>query len=131
MKTMLFTMFLKGWDITNQRIFQSKIIKNHACNPNMICDASNAPKYQKVIQNGLQRGTKNPSKSIKIQFGTFQDPCVCICDPLDWKIVPKCCPRTSKWIQNGHLGTLKGVKNQHNPILEYIVNRFVLFVSIH
>ena len=65
MKTLLFTILLKGWDIINQQIFHSKVIKNHACNPNMICDASNDQKYQKVIQHGFQRGTQQSSKLIK------------------------------------------------------------------
>ena len=64
MKTSIFTVLLKGWHVINQQIFHSKAIKNHACNPNMICDASNDPKYQKVIQNGLQKGTQNSSKMI-------------------------------------------------------------------
>ena len=54
-----------GWDIRNQLIFHSKVIKNHACNPNMFVDASNDIKYEKVIQNGLQRGTQNRRKIIK------------------------------------------------------------------
>ena len=65
MKTTIFTMFLRGWDITNQLIFQSKIIKNHACNPNMLFDTPNHRTYQKVTQNGLQWGTQNPPKIIK------------------------------------------------------------------
>ena len=56
MKTLLFTVLLKGWDIINQLSFHSKVIKNHACNPNMIFDASNDRTYQKVIQNSLQMG---------------------------------------------------------------------------
>ena len=65
MKTTVFAMFLRGWDITNQLIFQSKIIKNHACNPNMLFDTQNHRKYQKVTQNGLEWGTQNPSKITK------------------------------------------------------------------
>ena len=65
MKTTVFAMFLRGWDITNQLIFQSKIIKNHACNPNMLFDTQNHRKYKKVTQNGLQWGTQNPSKIMK------------------------------------------------------------------
>ena len=65
MKTTVFTMFLKGWDITNHLIFRSKIIKNHACNSNMLFVTSNDRKYQKVIQNGLQRETQNPSKIVE------------------------------------------------------------------
>ena len=65
MKTTVFTVFFRGWDIRNQQIFHSKTIKNHACNPNMFLDASNDRKYQKVIQNGLRRDTPNPPKIIK------------------------------------------------------------------
>ena len=65
MKTLIFTVFFRGWDIRNQQIFHSKVIKNDACNSNMIWKASNEQKYQKVIQNGLQRGTQNSSKFIK------------------------------------------------------------------
>ena len=61
-------------------------------------------------------GPKIHQKSLKIQLGSCQGPSVCICDPRDCKMVPKCCPRTSKWRQNGHLGTLKGVKNKQNPV---------------
>ena len=50
-------------------------------------------------------------KSLKIHPGTFQGPSVCIRDPLDCKMVPKWCPRTSQMTQNGHPGTLKGAKN--------------------
>ena len=82
-------------------------------------------KWSTMVSKG---GPQIHQKSLKIQFGTFQYPCVCNCDPLDWKIVPKCCPGTSKWIQNGHLGTLKGVKNQQNAVIRYIVNRIILFV---
>ena len=71
---------------------------------------------------GSTATTRRVQESLKIQLGTFQGPSVCICDPLDCKMVPKWCPRTSKWIQNGHLGTLKGVKNQHNPIIQHIAN---------
>ena len=57
MKTQLFTILLIGWDIRNQQNFHSKIVKKHACTPHMFVDASNHRIYQKVIQNGLQRGT--------------------------------------------------------------------------
>ena len=68
MKTTIFNMFLRGWDITNQLIFQSQIIKNHACNSTMLFDTPNHRKYQKVTQNGIQWGTQNPSKIIKNLF---------------------------------------------------------------
>ena len=126
MKTQLFSILSIGWDIRNQQIFHSKIIKKHACNPNMCFVASNDRTYQKVIQNGLQRGTQNLSKIIKIHPGTFQGPSECICDPLDCKMVPKWCPRTSKWSQNGHLRTLKGNENQQNPITNYVTKSLYL-----
>ena len=65
MKTQLFTVLLIGWDIRNQQNFHSKIMKKHACTPHMFFDASNHGIYQQVIQNGLQRGTQNPSKIIE------------------------------------------------------------------
>ena len=89
MKTLLFIILFIGGDIRNQQIFHSQIIKKHACNPNMCFAASNDRTYQKVIQNGIQRGTPNLSKIIKIHPGTFQGPSECICDPLDCKMVPK------------------------------------------
>ena len=64
MKTLLFTILLMGWDIRNQQISYPKISKNHVCNPNIVFGASN-DRYQKVIQNGVQRGTQNMSKIIK------------------------------------------------------------------
>ena len=79
----------------------------------------NIKKWSKLVSKGRPNIHQ---KSLKIHLGTFQGPSVCIGDPLDCKIVPKWCPRTSKWIQNGHLGTLKGVKNQHNPIIKHIAN---------
>ena len=54
-------------------------------------------------------------KTLKIHSGTFQSPSVCIRDPLDCKMVPKWCPRTSKRTKNGHLGTLKDAKKLTKP----------------
>ena len=65
MTTQLFTILLIGWDITNQQIFHSKIVENHVCNPNMSFGGSNDRKYQKMTQNGVQRGTQNVSKIIE------------------------------------------------------------------
>ena len=66
MKTYVFTLLLKGGDIRNRKIFNSKIIKNHVCGPDVVLGISNQIKYQKVIQNGLQWGTLNPWKIEKI-----------------------------------------------------------------
>ena len=46
-QTTVFTKFLKGWDIRNQRIIQSRLVNIHACNPNVLFDTSNHIKYQK------------------------------------------------------------------------------------
>jgi hypothetical protein len=54
MKTIVFTMFLRGWDIRIQHISHSKLIKKYTCNPNMFFDTSNHRKYRKVTPNGLQ-----------------------------------------------------------------------------
>ena len=104
MKTTVFAMFLRGWDITNQLIFQSKIIKNHACNPNMLFDTPNHRKYQKVTQNCLKWGNRNPSKIIENPFWHPPgSPWVHLCPT--WS--SKWSPRTSKWTQNGLLGDPK------------------------
>ena len=42
METIIFTTLLIGWDIRNQQIFDSKIIKNPPCKPSMFCVASNS-----------------------------------------------------------------------------------------
>ena len=68
MKTSIFTILLKGEDIRSDKIFNSKIIKKNVCCPDVILGTSNQIKYQKVIQNGLQRGTQNPSKISENQF---------------------------------------------------------------
>ena len=83
MKTIVFTMFLKGLDITNQLMFQSKIIKIHACNPNMLFDTPNHRKYQKVTKIVSNGGPKIHQKSLKIHSGTLQGPPGCICAQLD------------------------------------------------
>ena len=59
MNIIVFNMFLRGWDIRNEQIFQSKIIKNHACNPNMLFDTSNHTKYEKVTQQWSPKGIQN------------------------------------------------------------------------
>ena len=65
MKTDVFTMFSKGWDIRNQQVFHSTVDESHAYNPNILFDDPNDRKYQKVIQNGVPRGTPNPLKIIE------------------------------------------------------------------
>ena len=61
-KTTVFTMFLRVAGIRNQQFLQSKIIKNRACNPNMLFDTSTHIKYQKVRQKWSQSGILNSSK---------------------------------------------------------------------
>ena len=121
-------MFLRGWDITNQLIFQSKIIKNHACNPNMLFDTQNHRKYQKVTQNCLQLGTQNPSKIIKNPFWHLPGSSWMHLCPT-WS--PKWSPRTFKWNQNGLLGTQRGHKNQQNPIIKYHNKQIYIFIFIN
>ena len=65
MKTNVFSMFLRGWDIRNHQFFQSEIIVNHACNPNMLFDTSNHIKYEKVTEKYPQWDTQKSSKIIK------------------------------------------------------------------
>ena len=53
MKTTVFIILLKGWDIRKPTIFHSKIIKEHACNAHHVFHPPNLRIYQKVTQNGL------------------------------------------------------------------------------
>ena len=64
MKTIVFDILLRGRDIRKPLIFDSKIIKEHACNANQLFHTPNYRIYQKVIQNGLQWGTRSPSKIV-------------------------------------------------------------------
>ena len=66
MKTYVFAILLGGEDIRNHTIFNSKIIKNNVCCPDVILGISNQIKYQKVIQNAVQWETLNPWKIDKI-----------------------------------------------------------------
>ena len=65
MKTILFTILLLGWDIRNQQMFDSKVIKNHAREPNIFMMLQMTEHMKKVIQNAVQRGTPNPSEIIE------------------------------------------------------------------
>ena len=112
MKTLLSTVLLIGWDITNQHIFHSKIVENHVCNPNMSFGASNDRKYQKMTQNGVQRGTQNVLKNHwKSILGPSR---VHLCASVT-HLIAKWCQNGAqgppRWLKNGHLGTLKGAKN--------------------
>ena len=107
MKTTLFSVLLIGWDITNQQMFHSKIVENHVCNPNMFLVlqmTENIKKRPKIVSRGVP---KMFQKSLKIHPRTFQSPSVCIRDPLDCKMVPKWCPRTSKMTQKWSSGDPK------------------------
>ena len=60
MKTSVFTILLRGEDIRNLKIFNSKIIKKNVCGPDVILGTANQIKCQKVIRKGLQWETLNP-----------------------------------------------------------------------
>ena len=55
-------MFLRAQDIRNQPNFQSKLVKNRACNPNMLFGTSNHTKYEKVTQQWSPKGIQNSWK---------------------------------------------------------------------
>ena len=91
MKTAVFTILLRGWDIRIHENFHSKIIKKRDCNPNVILNCSNHRKYEKVMQKGLQWETQNPSKITKNQYWfRLSGPL----HPMITKIVKKLCPKT-------------------------------------
>ena len=50
MNTFVFEVLLRGWDIRNHQMFQSKIITHRVCNPSMLFDTSHHIQYQKVTQ---------------------------------------------------------------------------------
>ena len=93
MKTLLFTILLKGWDIRIHQNFHSKITKKRDCNPNVILDCSNQRKSEKVLQKGLQWETQNPSKIIENPFWSRLSAPL---HPMTTKILKKWCPQTQK-----------------------------------
>ena len=62
MKTIVFTMFLRGWDIGKLMIFHSKSIKEYGCNVDQHFVTPRHRKYRKVTPNWPQPGHQNPSK---------------------------------------------------------------------
>ena len=88
----------------------------------------NIKKWSKMVSKGTP---KIHQKSLKIYPGTFQGPSQCICDPLDCKMVPKWCPRTFKWSQNGHPRTLKVNENQQAPTTNYVTKKCILWLVLH
>ena len=62
MKTIVFTVFLKGRDIRIHKLLHAISIKNNACNPNMFFDTATYRIYRKVTQNRLRRETQYGSK---------------------------------------------------------------------
>jgi len=60
MKISVFTVLLRGEDIRNRKIFNSKIIKKNVCSPDVILGTANQIRCQKMIRNGLQWETPNP-----------------------------------------------------------------------
>ena len=78
MKTTLFTILLRGWDIRIHENVYSKIIKKRDCNPDVILNCSNQRKSKKMMQKGLQWETQNPSKITKKS----------ILVPSEWTLAP-------------------------------------------
>ena len=91
MKTIVFTILLKGWHIRIHENFHSKISKKRDCNPNVILDCSNQRKYEKVIQNGLQWETQNPPQIAENQFWSRLSAPL---HPMITQIMKKWCPKT-------------------------------------
>ena len=94
MKTHVFTILWRGWNIIIHKIFLLKIIKMRACYPSKLLRTSNHRKCQKVIQNGRQRGTQNPSKIVKSQSW---DPPGLLWVHLYSTLTQKWFPRIPRW----------------------------------
>ena len=91
MKTHVFTVLLKGWDIRIHENVHSKIIKKRDCNPHVILHCSKQRKHEKVMQKGLQLETQNPSKISKNQsWSRLSGPL----HPMITQIVKKLCLKT-------------------------------------
>ena len=119
MKTLLFNILLKGWDIRIHQNFHSKINKKRDCNPNVILDCSNQRKSEKVLQKGLQWETQNPSK---ITENPFWSRLSAPLHPMITKILKKWCPQTQnawKMIPQD----LKKSINQWGKMNEICLNR--------
>ena len=99
MKTVVFTMFLIGWDTRNHQFFQSGIIKNRARNPHMLFDTSNRIKYEKVSQQCPNGAPRNHQKSSKIHLGTLKGLPECTLAPHDHQIEAKVVPQDPKMLQ--------------------------------
>ena len=76
MKTTVFTLLLRGWDIRIHENFHSKIIKKRYCNPNVIWTVQireNMKKWCRRVSNGRPEFHQ---KSLKINSGpVWVDPC--------------------------------------------------------
>ena len=91
MKTLVFTILLRGWDIRIHEDFHSKIIKKRECNPNVILNRSNQRKYENVVKKDLQWETQNPSKINENQFWSrLSGPL----HPMITKMLKKLCPKS-------------------------------------
>ena len=90
MKTTVFTILLKGWDIRIHENFYSEIIKKRDCNPDVILNCSNQRKSEKMMQKGLQWETQDSSKTTKNQFWSrLSGPL----HPMITKTMKKLCPQ--------------------------------------
>ena len=108
MKTIVFTVFLRGWDIRNQQIFASE---NHQES----CLQSKPTfwhlKAHKITESDSKVSPMGDPKSIKnrLKF-TLGHPRVLLSAPLQQmtaKVMPKCLLRTSKCSKNGFSRPLK------------------------
>ena len=110
MKTMLFTVLLRGWDIRSQQKFQSQITKNRACNPNMLFDVSNHLNCEKVTPKWRQEVTQESSKIVENRSWAIQEPY--------W--VHPCTQWSPKWRHSGALRSqiASKMKRQINKKLE-------------
>ena len=77
MKTQVFTILLRGWDIRIHENFHSEIIKKRDCNPNVILNCSN----QKNMKNDAEGSPMGDPKSIKNHEKS-------ILVPSEWTLAP-------------------------------------------
>ena len=97
MKTIQFTTLFMGWDIRIQQIVHSKIVGNHACNPNLLFLLQMEDKLKKLPKMMSKGVPKMYQQSIKSILGPSR---VHLCASMT-HLIAKRCP-------NGAQGSPKG-----------------------
>ena len=108
MKTIVFTVFFKGWDIGKLMDFHSKSMKEHGCNVDQHFETQKTKYLRKLLKIDTSWAPKIHQKSWKIDFGIHESTPECILASLghqnaskeastSLKVMPKWCCGVSAW----------------------------------